>query len=221
MLSEQNLFDDILWVAHEFAAGVRAGRPMAELKVGVGSQRDPAQGPGRSPGSRSSTATTSREFTLIRSGSRRRLAVSVHRRDLFGGVEDRAGKLFVQARFEGVYDGVRVRAMHYTLRDGTSPRTRPDPGELGFVPATRYSGVEAYVEVRSDLEASEVAHVELEYSCREHELSKRVARDHANAPVTNVGDCPMKFHRHLLRDVVVLTLPLAVLLVYLARRRPR
>lgn len=183
VLSEQNAFEDILWVAREFVAGVQAGRPMAELKVGVG---------------RSATQRKALEFSgvpvehgnyvravTLYGLSRGPLCRLVGPPDLF---EDwsTAGTLFVLARFEGVYDGVRARALHYVLRDGTTHELVLSP-ENSVTYHRPHSGVEAYVEIRTDIDARDVAHIEIEYACREQALSKRCLAIVERARV-NVGE---------------------------------
>lgn len=169
LLSEQNAFEDILWVARTFASGARAGRPSAELKVGVArsvSQRRVLEWSGIPV----EHGAYRRSVTLF--GLRRGSACVL--RTPQGMFDDwsETGRLFVQVRFEGVYDGVRARVMRYRTRDGQQHELLLGP-ENSSTFHRPYSGVEAYVEIRSSLDAASVAELEIEYSCAEHELSNR------------------------------------------------
>ncbi|MCA8942536.1 MAG: hypothetical protein KDB80_08285 [Planctomycetes bacterium] len=169
MLSEQNAFEDILWVARMFASGSRAGRPSVELKVGVA--RSAMQ---RAVLDWSGIPVEHGSYTraVTRFGLRRGTECVVDvPRDMFDDWSD-PGRLFVQARFENVYDGVRVRAMRYTTRDGRAHELVLD-AENSSVFHRPHSGVEAYVEIRPGIEAAEVSTIELVYSCDEQELSDR------------------------------------------------
>lgn len=180
VLSEQNAFDDILWVAKHFDNGIACGRPSAELKVGVGRgglQRQVLKWSGV-PVEHGNYTRSVTIFGLNR-GPSCWLRAPV---DLFDDWSQ-PGALFVQCRFEGVYDGVRGLSMRYWTRDGSEHSLALSEDTL----ATHHrpmSGVESYLEIRSTIDATTVQRIEIEYSCAQQALSKgsraAIARATAN-----------------------------------------
>ncbi len=167
VLAELARFEDVVWVADQFERAVRRGAPSVELKVGParsGLQRRVLD----LSGVPVEHGSYSRSVTFYNLGRGARSTVSSPP-DLLADW-DSGGPLFVQLRFESVYEQLEVLEFRYWTRDGKrstlvlgadSVRTFHRP----------HSGVEYYVEIRTDLDPSTVARFEVDYRTPTQKLS--------------------------------------------------
>jgi len=161
LLSELNDHEEILWVEDQFHRAARRGSPLLTLKVG--GARSPIQrrllewaGIRVEHGS----YHVSLELDNLSHGAGQRLILPP---DLFHEWPHPPGSLYLQLRFENVYEELRLDALHYLTKDGERREYALTPGRVRYQHRP-HSGVEYYAEIRTDIDVDEIETLELVYS---------------------------------------------------------
>ncbi len=167
-LSELNAYADILWVADHFQRAARRGAPSVLVELGVARTKlhrrllRLAEVPVKH-------GTYFRRTTLERlpRGSHRKITIGHEFLDPWPFAPK---PLYVQLRFNNVYDGLQIEAFHYTTRDGERHVFPLNQSRLSYLHRP-HSGAEYYAEIRTDLDVRELRQIEVVYSCPEAGLS--------------------------------------------------
>lgn len=188
VLSEQNAFEDILWVADHFQRAVRRGQPSAVVEVGVAR-----------PGAERRVLETAgipvmhgnyfrhQKFVELSCGERRRIPIE---NELLHPCPSSSAPLYVQVLFKNVYDGLQINAFRYWTTDGREADYDLSSGNLHSYHRP-HSGAEYYVEIRTELDIEGIDRCEVIYSCPEPKLSRDalaiIDKAQTNVHVTGVA----------------------------------
>jgi len=161
LLSELNDHEQILWVEDQFERAARRGSPLLTLKVGRA----------RSPLQRRLLEWAgievehgnyhgSLELANLPNGAEQRLSLPP---DLFASWPRPPGSLYLQLRFENVYEELRIDALRYLTKNGESRDYTLTPQTVRYQHRP-HSGVEYYAEIRTDIDVDDIESMELFYS---------------------------------------------------------
>ena len=180
VLDDQNAYEDILWVADHYARAKRRGAPRAEVKVGVARSSLERRGLAWA-GIPVEHGIFDRNVSLagLARGERKVLSLP---REMFVGWGSPSGPLYVQLKFENVYEELRIDALRYRRKAGEPEEVAVGEDKIAYLHRP-HSGASFYAEVQTDLDARELEALEIVYSCPEHVLSAQTHRAIAKARV--------------------------------------
>ena len=168
VLDRMNAYGDILWAADQYARGSRRGTPRVEAKIGVARKAlhrwvldfvgIPVE---------HGAYVRSVVVTGLERGERKTLALPL---DMLRNWRSQGTPLYVQLKFENIYDGLRIEALRYRRPGEPFREMELDEGQVAYLHRA-HSGAEYHAEIRTDLDLAKLDAVEVVYSCPEHRLS--------------------------------------------------
>jgi len=172
LLSQTGARDDVVWVAEQFERAAERGRPAVQIK---------AAGP-RSAVERAVLSWVGipiehgdygavREVFGLERGRRRRVVVPEEMLRAAPPGEP----LYVQLRFENVYEGLTIDALRWRTGDGREAGKELDRGQVSEL-HDQDSSAAWYAEIRTNLLPRDVISLEVLYSCPEAALGRSASR---------------------------------------------
>lgn len=174
LLSELNDFEEIMWVEDQFRRAARRGRPIVMVKAG--SARSPFQrGILEWAGIEVEHGRYFRSLELygLSFGRERELMLPA---DLFDRWPHRRGSLYIQLRFENVYEELRIEALHAITKGGERRDLALTPDRVRYQHRP-HSGVEYYAEIRLEVDVDEIETVGITYTALPEMVLSEQARE--------------------------------------------
>ncbi len=169
VLGEQNLHDQALWVHDQFTRAAKRAAPVVTVKVGA--PRDETQRKvldlAGIPVEHGQFFQTYRDFGLAR-GTHQELNLPL---EMFAGAPSDPDPLYLQLRFQNVYDNLVVEGLKWRTDRGRREERWFEEGDVRTMHRD-HSGVEFHAEMAITLPLDKLASVTVVYSCPPHELSE-------------------------------------------------